>query len=116
MNFEQNLFERMVGAGDLAIESGGMGGPAKFTDVRHPDKVQVIIHDAIEENATGVNPYVADMPTPQRRAAGRRPSPPPPPPAVDVTGQLEKLEGLLQRGTHHQGRVRRAEAPSCSGE
>jgi len=102
VNFDQNFIEQLLGAGDLAVESGGMGGPARFTDVRHPEKVQVLIHDAIEENATGVNPYAADMP---RRTAAPAPpaggpsSPLPPPPPVDVTGQLEKLEGLLQRGS-----------------
>jgi uncharacterized membrane protein YdbT with pleckstrin-like domain len=95
VNFEQNIFERMVGAGDLNIESGGLGGPAKFTDVRHPDTVQVVLHEAIEENATGLTTSAAEMP---RRPAG--PSDlPPPPPADDVTLQLERLEGLLQRGT-----------------
>jgi membrane protein YdbS with pleckstrin-like domain len=96
VNFEQNLIERIVGAGDLVIESGGMGGPAKFTDVRHPDKVQIVIHDAIEENARGLNPYVSEMPG---RAPAPGPSGPPLPPPVDVTSQLERLEGMLQRGT-----------------
>ena len=100
VNFEQNLFERMVGAGDLIIESGGMGGPAKFTDVRHPDTVQVLIHDAIEENARGLNPYSSEAPSVHTAAAGAAAMPPPPPAAVpDVTVQLERLEGMLQRGT-----------------
>ncbi len=96
VNFEQNLFERMVGAGDLLVESGGMGGPATFTDVRHPDKVQVILHDAIEENASGISPSAGEMP--QRRGPSG-PLPPPPPAGVDVPEQLERLEGLMQRGS-----------------
>ena len=88
----------MVGAGDLLIESGGMGGPAEFTDVRHPDKVQIIIHDAIEENASGITTSAGEMPF---RPAPQPPvsSTPLPPPPADVTAQLERLEGLLQRGT-----------------
>jgi membrane protein YdbS with pleckstrin-like domain len=100
VNFEQNLIERMVGAGDLIIESGGMGGPAKFTDVRHPERVQVLIHDAIEENARGLGAYVGEMPGQPVAPAGGSPMPPPPPVvAPDVTAQLERLEGMLQRGT-----------------
>jgi uncharacterized membrane protein YdbT with pleckstrin-like domain len=99
VNFEQNLIERLVGAGDLTIESGGMGGPATFTDVRHPDKVQVVIHDAIEENAAGLNRSAAEIPRRPVSAPPMPSSPLPPPPPTDVTGQLEKLEGLLQRGS-----------------
>ena len=97
VNFEQNIFERAVGAGDLIVESGGMGGPAKFTDVRHPEKVQVMLHDAIEENATGITANAGET---VRRATVPGPSTPmPPPPPADVTSQLERLEGLLQRGS-----------------
>ena len=74
VNFEQNLIERMVGAGDLIIESGGMGGPAKFTDVRHPERVQVLIHDAIEENARGLGAYVGEMPGQPVAPAGGSPT------------------------------------------
>ena len=75
-----------------------MAGPASFTDVRHPDKVQIILHDAIEENATGtqhVGRRDAVRPAAQPPVAST-PLPPPPP---DVAGQLERLEGLMQRGT-----------------
>jgi membrane protein YdbS with pleckstrin-like domain len=97
VNFAQNLVERIVGAGDLLVESGGMSGPAEFTDVRHPDKVQLILHEAIEENATGISPSAGEMPNrPPAAAPVSTPLPPPPP---DVTSQLEKLEGLLQRGS-----------------
>jgi len=98
VNFDQNLVERAVGAGDLLIESGGMAGPASFTDVRHPDKVQIILHDAIEENATGITASAGEMPF---RPAAQPPvsTTPLPPPPADVTAQLERLEGLLQRGT-----------------
>ena len=99
VNFAQNLVERIVGAGDLLVESGGMAGPAEFTDVRHPDKVQLILHEAIEENATGISPSAGEMPyRPSAPAAGAVSTPLPPPP-TDVASQLEKLEGLLQRGS-----------------
>lgn len=46
--FHQSLFERVIGAGDLLIESGGESGQQTFTDVRNPDRVQNAIHAAID--------------------------------------------------------------------
>lgn len=46
--FHQSLFERIIGAGDLLIESGGERGQQTFTDVRNPDRVQNAIHAAID--------------------------------------------------------------------
>jgi membrane protein YdbS with pleckstrin-like domain len=92
VNFHQTFIERMVGAGDLLIESGGESGQSRFTDVRHPDQIQKLIHAQIDLNEEGgrrqpAPPGQSDLP------------PPPPPAAVDVAGQLERLEGLLQRGS-----------------
>jgi uncharacterized membrane protein YdbT with pleckstrin-like domain len=93
VNFHQGILERMLGAGDLLIESGGEDGQSRFTDIRHPDRVQNLIHSEMEAHA-------------KRRAAYANPGTeqgsdfaPPPPPQVDVPAQLEKLEGMLQRGT-----------------
>ncbi|MGA1435870.1 MAG: PH domain-containing protein [Ilumatobacteraceae bacterium] len=46
--FNQSLLERVIGAGDLLIESGGESGQQTFTDVRNPDRVQNAIHAAID--------------------------------------------------------------------
>ena len=88
VNFHQSIFERMLGAGDLLIESGGEDGQQRFTDIKHPDQVTNLIHEAMEENQ-------------QRVAAGRGAPAASSGPVVsaDVAGQLEKLEGLLQRGS-----------------
>lgn len=82
VNFSQSIFERVLGAGDLLIESGGEDGQSRFTDIRHPDRVQNLIHSQVE---------VAQ----QRRANAGTPAGGMP----DVAGQLERLEGMLQRGT-----------------
>ena len=80
VNFKQGIFERIIGAGDLLIESGGEDGQQRFSDISHPDRVQNLIHTQMEEN--------------QKRSF-----------SVNVTGgsdvatQLEKLEGLLDRGS-----------------
>jgi uncharacterized membrane protein YdbT with pleckstrin-like domain len=75
VHFHQSVLERVVGAGDLLIESGGETGQQRFTDIRQPDRVQRVIH--------------AEMDARETRATV----------AVDVAGQLEKLESMLLRGT-----------------
>jgi uncharacterized membrane protein YdbT with pleckstrin-like domain len=83
VNFGQGIFERIVGAGDLLIESGGEDGQSRFTDIRHPDRVQRMIH--VQQQAA------------VERGSGRAAAPAPA--SVDVADQLERLEGMLQRGT-----------------
>jgi uncharacterized membrane protein YdbT with pleckstrin-like domain len=78
----QGVFERMLGAGDLLIESGGESGQQRFTDIKNPARVQNLIHAQREANNS-------------RMFGGGRNAPP----GGDVAGQLEKLEGMLQRGT-----------------
>lgn len=78
VHFHQGVIERMLGAGDLLIESGGESGQQRFTDIRQPDRVQRAIH--------------AEMEARESRAAGHGG-------VLDVAGQLEKLESMLDRGT-----------------
>ncbi len=82
VNFHQTIFERMLGAGDLLIESGGEDGQSRFSDIRHPDSVQGLIHSQMEGAI-------------KRRAGYSAPAAQP----LDVAEQLERLEGMLQRGT-----------------
>lgn len=49
--FTQSVFERMVGAGSLLIESAGERGQERITDVRHPEQVQLQIYKEAEENS-----------------------------------------------------------------
>ncbi len=91
VNFNQTVFERLIGAGDLLIESGGEDGQQRFSDIRNPQAVQNLLHAQVEAKASrssnnGSGGFAA----------------PPAPPVVDVAGQLEKLEGLLQRGSLSQ--------------
>ncbi len=48
VSFNQRIFERMLGAGDLLIESGGERGQQAFTDIRRPAVVQNEIYRQIE--------------------------------------------------------------------
>ncbi len=85
VNFNQTIFERLVGAGDLLIESGGEEGQSRYTDIRHPDEVQRMIHVQLQASQDRMSPGYA----------GSQPLPPP----LDVADQLERLEAMLQRGT-----------------
>ncbi len=84
VNFNQSAFERLLGAGDLLIESGGEDGQQRFTDVRKPQRVQNLVHAQVEAKSRQRGGYAA---------AGASVG------GADVAGQLEKLEGLLQRGS-----------------
>ena len=53
INFDQRIFERMIGAGDLDIESAGREGQSHFEDVRHPDGVQQEIYRQMESQRQG---------------------------------------------------------------
>jgi uncharacterized membrane protein YdbT with pleckstrin-like domain len=81
VHFSQSIFERMTGAGDLVIESGAEDGQQRFTDIRRPEQVQNLIHAQMEENE-------------KRRFTINTPVS-----SADVASQLEKLEGMLERGT-----------------
>lgn len=50
INFDQTIFERIIGAGTLIIESAGETGQSVFKDVRHPDAVQQEINRCREVN------------------------------------------------------------------
>ncbi len=83
VNFNQSVFERMLGAGDLLIESGGEDGQSRFADIKHPDQVQRMIHSQMELAAERRGSY-------SRNTAGA---------TTGVAEELERLEGMLQRGT-----------------
>jgi uncharacterized membrane protein YdbT with pleckstrin-like domain len=51
INFHQGIWERVIGAGDLEIESAGKDGQSKFNDIWHPDGVQQEVYRQMEANA-----------------------------------------------------------------
>jgi uncharacterized membrane protein YdbT with pleckstrin-like domain len=74
----QSLFERIIGAGDLVIESAGERGQETFSDIPHPDAVQQEIYRQMEVN--------------QNRMMGGAPR------QQSVTDQIAALADLLDRG------------------
>ncbi|MHB1090557.1 MAG: PH domain-containing protein [Ilumatobacteraceae bacterium] len=76
VSIHQSVFERVVNAGDLLIESGGEDGQQRFSDISGPDEVQNIIHNAIRVHGGS-----------RSNSAG------------SSVSQLERLEVMLQRGS-----------------
>jgi len=77
VTFSQSFFERLIGAGDLQIESAGEHGQSTFQDIRRPEAVQLEIYRQMEANQ-------------QRMTGGGRP-----PSALE---DLERLAALRDRG------------------
>jgi uncharacterized membrane protein YdbT with pleckstrin-like domain len=50
VRFHQGVFERMIGAGDLIIQSASESGREVFGDIRHPEEVQKTIYHQGEQN------------------------------------------------------------------
>ena len=48
--FKQSVIERILGAGDLMIESAGETGQTRITNVRKPEQVQLAIFKESEQN------------------------------------------------------------------
>lgn len=44
VSFSQNVFERVVGSGDLLIESAGETGQTRYTDIPRPEQLQTLIY------------------------------------------------------------------------
>jgi uncharacterized membrane protein YdbT with pleckstrin-like domain len=84
ISFNQSIFERMLGSGDLMIESGGERGQQLFTDIPKPARVQNEIHRQIE------NAQARDA----DRMAGRR--------ELSIPEQIDKLDELRARGVLSQ--------------
>lgn len=94
VNFSQGILERMVGAGNLMIESGGEDGQSHFTDVREPQQIQRIIHEQIEQyRQRRMSDAVPPPPAPVADRSAATPGP------VSVADEITKLETLFQKGT-----------------
>ena len=64
VNFSQSVFERMLGAGDLLIESAGSAGQSKFANIPHPDEFQTVLYKVREQRTidlSGSGPTTAEF-------------------------------------------------------
>jgi membrane protein YdbS with pleckstrin-like domain len=85
INFHQRVIDRIIGAGDLDIESAGRDGQSHFDFVRHPDGVQHEIYGQMEKRNMPQN-FTQAVP------------PPTPAAAATVPEQIEQLAQLKAQG------------------
>jgi uncharacterized membrane protein YdbT with pleckstrin-like domain len=97
VRFEQGIFDRIVGAGTLLIQSASTTGTNSFEDIRHPEDVQRTIFHQGELNQQRSNQPAAPEPA---SSAPARPdgSGDAPPLSPSVTTELERLADLRARG------------------
>ncbi|MCU0309957.1 MAG: PH domain-containing protein [Acidimicrobiales bacterium] len=107
--FNQRIFERMLGLGDLQIESASETGSQRFEDIRKPDAVQNEIYQQIEANeikgadriSGGINAAHAAAAAAAAAAT----------PAQSVPEQIEHLARLRDQGvlTEDEFQTKKAE-------
>ncbi len=84
--FNQGVFERMIRAGDIGIESAGENSRQEFSDIYNPVLVQTTIYRQMEEYENRRQDRLGSVVRGQR--------PPRPRPSLSVAEQLEKLEQM----------------------
>ncbi len=90
--FSQRIFERLLGLGDLKIESASETGAQVFEDIRSPDKVQHDIYAQMEANENRGLEKLGD------RLEARQAPPAPASASPSVTDQIAELHRLNQAG------------------
>ncbi|HEC09029.1 MAG TPA: hypothetical protein ENI86_05595 [Acidimicrobiales bacterium] len=82
INFHQGLFERLIGAGDLLIESAGEAGQSRFSNVRKPEAIQNEIHHQIDRQKSRRSGHGGETPVS----------------APSIATQIEDLAALRDKG------------------
>ncbi len=83
VNFSQGVFERLLGAGDLLIESAGETGQSEFRDIPRPDDFQALLYRTREVRTVALakgDPSPSEQPSP------------------DATERLHRLAALPRDG------------------
>jgi uncharacterized membrane protein YdbT with pleckstrin-like domain len=80
VRFHQGVFERVIGAGDILIESAGERGDNRFSDIRKPESVQKVIYERAEVFTMRMQGGVRQEATPS------------------MTQELQRLADLRDRG------------------
>lgn len=86
VNFSQSVFERLLGAGDLLIESAGSSGQSKFSNIPRPDQFQTLLYKTREQRTIELS------------GTGRAAPAPPAPSSSDAAESIRKLAELLDEG------------------
>lgn len=80
ITYRQTLFERLIGAGTVLVESPGKDSPEYFPDLPRPARVQNEIFRLMDETRRGTSPQLA------------------PDPAASIPDQIDQLDRLRRRG------------------
>jgi len=96
IHFEQKIWERALGLGDLRVDSASIEGVSEFENIRKPNRVQNEIYIQMEGNenrkfdrvSTGINTTLTGQ---------QQPATPGPPPQ-SITEQIEQLSQLRDKG------------------
>src|SRR6476661_6192656 len=95
IDFHQNILLRVIGAGDLDIESAGKDGQSHFDNVRHPDMVQQEVYRQMETNAKRQASWSGHA---AAEAGFGAPTAIPVHEAPDIADQISKLASLRDQG------------------
>jgi len=98
VHFNQSIFERIIGAGDLTIESAGEFGQQRFSNIRNPEHLQKVIYEESEKN--------------KNRMYAGRPSGPSGP--ASVADEIAKLDRLRADGVISEEEFQRQKAKLLS--
>ena len=94
INFHQGIWERIIGAGDLIIESAGEQGQSDFKNVRHPDGVQQEIYRVMDAKEISIGSGIRS-----NLAAAAAPQAAPSAPSASIPEQIQQLATLRDAGT-----------------
>ncbi|MHB1509622.1 MAG: PH domain-containing protein [Acidimicrobiales bacterium] len=121
VTYTQSIFERLVGAGSLTVESAGTSGQEPFRDIAKPAAVQSLINRLIAGSAPRYDTAGAARlppvppPSPPQRTARRggepRPAEVAPSARLSSSAELNRLRELLDLGviTEAEYRAKRSE-------
>jgi uncharacterized membrane protein YdbT with pleckstrin-like domain len=82
VNFSQTFFERILGAGDLLVESAGSMGQSKFANIPHPDDFASLLYTTREDRTKDLSSNMGTAAAPE----------------PDATEKLQRLKQLHNDG------------------
>jgi uncharacterized membrane protein YdbT with pleckstrin-like domain len=101
--FHQRIFERMLGLGDLEIESASKDGAQHFDDIKNPSAVQNEIYQQMEQNEIK---QAGRITTAFNAAHPQQPAP-----SESIPDQIAKLAALRDQGhiSHEEFEAKKSE-------
>ncbi len=89
--FKQGIFERMLGLGDLEIESASKDGAQRFEDVRRPSEIQKEVYIQMEANDNRKSDRMGGIITNAQHHDA-------PAPVASISDQINQLAQLRDQG------------------